>query len=237
MQPRLPHGQRRAAALDDHVADLAGAAAAQPGLAVEDQPAADAGAPEHAEHRLDTACRRRARTRRRWRPGRRCRRGPGFRARSASVGPSAKLPSQPGRLRALDTVPVAESTSPGEPTPTPGELDGLDAGRARPPRSSPRPSARRRRPGPPSVGVGWRAEPSTLLAAVDDDRLDLGAAEVDPAAERRRSPGRGWSRSALGHPVGSSQTPDGCGYQVQDSAVVAPARPSARRSRPPARRA
>ncbi len=35
--------------------------------------------------------------------------------------------------------------------------------------------ARRRPVGPPSVGVGWREEPSTLLRAVDDDRLDLRA--------------------------------------------------------------
>ena len=41
-----------AVALDHHVADLAGGAAAEPGLAVEDQPAADAGAPEDAEQRV-----------------------------------------------------------------------------------------------------------------------------------------------------------------------------------------
>src|SRR3954447_12485938 len=45
----------RAALLDDHVADLAGAAAAVPLLAVEDQAAADARAPEDAEQRLVVA--------------------------------------------------------------------------------------------------------------------------------------------------------------------------------------
>ena len=41
-----------AADLHDHVADLAGPAPAQPRLAVEDQPAADAGAPEHSQQRV-----------------------------------------------------------------------------------------------------------------------------------------------------------------------------------------
>src|SRR5581483_1102805 len=39
-----------AAELDDGVADLPRGAAAAPGFAVEDDPAADARAPEHAEH-------------------------------------------------------------------------------------------------------------------------------------------------------------------------------------------
>ena len=43
----------RAAALDDHVADLAGGAPADPGLAVQDQPAADAGTPPDAEDRVE----------------------------------------------------------------------------------------------------------------------------------------------------------------------------------------
>ena len=46
-----PAGALGAAALDDHVADLTGGAAAQPGLAVEDEAAADAGAPEDADQR------------------------------------------------------------------------------------------------------------------------------------------------------------------------------------------
>ncbi len=47
-----PAGALGAVELDDHVADLPGAATAEPRLAVEDQPAADAGAPEDAEHRV-----------------------------------------------------------------------------------------------------------------------------------------------------------------------------------------
>ena len=44
-----------AAALDDHVADLPGGAAPEPGLAVEDEAAADAGAPEDADQALELA--------------------------------------------------------------------------------------------------------------------------------------------------------------------------------------
>ena len=50
-----PAGALGAAALDDHVADLPGGAAAQPGLAVEDEAAADAGAPEDADQALELA--------------------------------------------------------------------------------------------------------------------------------------------------------------------------------------
>ncbi len=45
-------GTVRAAFLDHHVADLSRPAAPQPGLAVQDQPAADPGAPEHPDQRL-----------------------------------------------------------------------------------------------------------------------------------------------------------------------------------------
>src|SRR5882672_10723864 len=44
-----------AAALDDHMADLAGRAAAEPGLAVEDEAAADPGSPEDADQALELA--------------------------------------------------------------------------------------------------------------------------------------------------------------------------------------
>ncbi len=68
---------------------------------------------------------------------------------------------------------------------------------ARPPwrrRAARSPSPRRRPPARPSVGVGRRAEPSTLLLLVDDRRLDLGPTEVDPAV--------------AGHLRGSSQSAD-----------------------------
>ncbi len=50
-----PAGALGAAALDDHVADLPGSAAAEPGLAVEDDAAADAGSPEDADQALELA--------------------------------------------------------------------------------------------------------------------------------------------------------------------------------------
>src|SRR4051812_49158265 len=77
-----------------------------------------------------------------------------------SSAASGTVPSQFGRLRALVTVPAAASTAPGEPTPAP----------ARAPRSVPAPSAAsfsadtiaaRTSLGPPDVGVGCRAAPST----------------------------------------------------------------------------
>ena len=73
-----------------------------------------------------------------------------------SAPASGKLPSQPGRLRALETTPAASSITPGEPTPTAT--------------GSPWPAAASRIAaaiasatscGPPVVGVGTRASPST----------------------------------------------------------------------------
>ena len=75
---------------------------------------------------------------------------------SRSAPASGKLPSQPGRLRALETVPADASITPGEPTPT-------ATGSPWPPaasRSAPV-IASATSCGPPSVGVGTRAEPST----------------------------------------------------------------------------
>src|SRR5262249_59974270 len=47
-----PAGAAGPVPLDDHVPDLTGRTAAEPLLAVEDQPAADPGAPPDAEHGL-----------------------------------------------------------------------------------------------------------------------------------------------------------------------------------------
>src|SRR5262245_34436931 len=78
---------------------------------------------------------------------------------------SGNEPSQPGRLRAFETAPVFSSASPGEPTPTPfrslvaspaASAASLFASAIAPATSS----------GPPSVGVGLRASPSTLLRAL-----------------------------------------------------------------------
>ena len=123
-----------AAALDHHVADLARGAAAGPALAVEDQAAADAGAPEDAEQRVVglagaelelgvggdvdvVADPHRGAERVRERPAR---------AGSCRSSRAGCWPRRPRRS--------ARSVSPGEPTPipasesvcTPGRLGGLD---------------------------------------------------------------------------------------------------------------
>ena len=148
--------------LDDHVADLARRAAAEPGLAVQDQPAADPGAPEDARAATCSGDRRRAGTRPRSRPARRC--PPRTGAPSASSSHAAELerrpPSRagcaPGRpSRCLVHVP-------GRADPDARQLARLASRRPAPPPAAPRPSARRRRAGRPRVGVGRRAWPSTF---------------------------------------------------------------------------
>ena len=177
-----PARAARAAALDDHVADLAGGAAAEPRLAVEDHAAADAGPPEHAEQRVDRACPRRARTRPRSPPGRRCRRAPWCRARSDRAAASSNGSFQPGRLRAFETVPASSSTSPGEPTPIPCSVAGSTPGGLR--RAGHRVGHLLGDIGRSAVGRRRLARLAEhVVVAVDDDRLDLGAAEVDPAAQ------------------------------------------------------
>ena len=176
-----PAGALGAAALDDHVADLAGGAAAEPGLAVEDEAAADPGSPEDADQALELA------------PGAEVELGLGRDLdvvadphlgpqRFFSVSPSGKLPSQPGRFLAPETTPVFSSASPGEPTPTPSSASRLDAGcRGRFAQRLGHRSATSA--GPPSVGVGCRDFAEDLAVGVDDRGLDLGPAEVDAAAQ------------------------------------------------------
>ena len=113
---------------DDHVADLAGGLAADPRLAVEDQAAADAGAPEHAEQRVVLA------------RGADLELGVGGevdvvaeRHRHAASSFSSALrrlnePDHSDRFMAPETVPLASSTLPGEPTPTPARSDVLQPG-------------------------------------------------------------------------------------------------------------
>ena len=135
MQPAPPAPAARAADPDDHVADLAGAAAPEPRLAVEDQAAADARCPRTRraaslygspgaelelgvggdldvvadEHRRSELARQR-------------------RAELEAARPN------PGRLRACEIVPgFRVDNRPGEPTPTPGSADGVDARRVRTP--------------------------------------------------------------------------------------------------------
>ena len=183
-----PAGALGAAALDDHVADLPGGAAAEPGLAVEDEAAADAGSPEDPDQALELA--------------------PAPRWNSASVATWTSLPtrtsvpsvllqafppagscrSQSGRFLALETTPVFSSASPGEPTPTPSRSAG----------STPAALGRLAQAAghllgdPGGAAVGRRRPPrfaQHLTAGVDDRRLDLGPAKVDPTAQvgHRRS--------------------------------------------------
>jgi hypothetical protein len=78
----------------------------------------------------------------------------------SSAAPSVNSSAQPGRFRALPTVPRAGSTSPGEPTPTPA-----GASVSMPPRPAASviaaTIASATSCGPPVVGVGWRDWPST----------------------------------------------------------------------------
>ena len=183
MQPWLPHGHDRAAALDDHVADLAGRAAPVP-----------------------AACRRGSARRRR--PSPRRRRGssrgsrPAPSSYSAQVATSTSLPTAtlvPSVLREVRRRAGSSSAQSGrflafETAPEPR----VDLAR----RADPDPAQRR------SVSVPARLAASRSAAAiasatllrtavvrgraarladdvvlgVDDDRLDLRPAEVDPAA-------------------------------------------------------
>ena len=155
-----PAGALGAAALDDHVADLAGGAAAQPGLAVEDEAAADAGAPEDADQALELA------------PGAEVELGLG---RDLDVVADPDL----GAQRLLQSLRQREAALPAGQVAGAGDDAGLlvgVAGRAdpdalqrrrsrprpaRPPRAAPPPSRWRRPAGPPLVGVGRRDSPLT----------------------------------------------------------------------------
>src|SRR5690242_13570939 len=81
----------------------------------------------------------------------------------ASAGPSSNDPSHPGRFRALETEPLASSTTPGDPTPTPLSASVCtpapwQASRIAPVRAAATSA------GPPADGVGCRLEPRTLLS-------------------------------------------------------------------------
>ena len=111
------------------------------------------------------ACRRRGGTRPRSRPGRRCRPGPWCRAPLRALSASGKLPSQPGRLRALrDDAGLLVGVA-GRADPDARQVAGSRPRPARPPRASRRPSRSATSSGPPSVGVGRRDSPRTLPRA------------------------------------------------------------------------
>src|ERR1035437_4751864 len=81
---------------------------------------------------------------------------------SPSLAASGKVPSQSGRLRALVTSPSA--IVPGEPTPTAARTAGSSSAALPASRSAWAISAATSA-GPPSVGVGRRADPSTLFSS------------------------------------------------------------------------
>ena len=180
MQPRRPHGHRAAALLDHHVADLAGGAAADPALAVEDQPAADPGAPEDAEDRVVRLA------------GAELELGVGGdvdvvgdphlarRARPASVVAEREAPLPAGQVAGLGDVAGLLVGVAGRADPDPGERVGLHPGRVGG-LDHRLPSPRRR----PRAALGRRRAAGLApdLALRGDDRgLDLRPAEVDAPA-------------------------------------------------------
>ena len=179
-----PARAARAVQLDDDVPDLRRAAAPAPRLAVEHDAAADARSPEDAEQRVVGLARRRARTRRRSRPARRCRARPRSRAPSSSVSASGKVPSQPGRLRALVTAPSVDR---------PGRADADARQRARLDACCAWRFAQRaldRLGDVLRAAAGRRRTPRRAehrVVVVDDHRLDLRAAEIDAAVACHRA--------------------------------------------------
>ena len=175
-----PAGAARSAALDHDVADLPRGAAAEPLLTVEDQPAADAGSPPDPEDRLELLA--------------------GAQLELA-LDRDRDVVADPHRRPELAGEVLAERETarssragcgrrrrrrsprrrrPGDPTPTP-ERSRCRAPPAMPPRAWPPPSLARRPPDRPEVGVGRRDWPRTSFLLVNDDRLDLGPAEIDSA--------------------------------------------------------
>ena len=177
-----PAGALGAAALDDHVADLPGGAAAEPRLAVEDQPAADAGAPEDADQAVELA------------PGAEVELGFGRDldvVADPDLGPQAFFECLAEREAAL---PVGQVAGAGDDA---GLLVGV-AGGADPDAlaasavSTPAASAASRSASAIAAATscgpaaGRRRPPRfalDLARGVDDRGLDLGAAEVDAAAQ------------------------------------------------------
>ena len=157
-----PAAAALAADAHDDVADLAARAPPGPRAAVEDDPAADPGPPEHAEQRpvgppgaegelrvggdLDVVAEVQARA-----------------ERLLEGRAERELALPVGQVAALVTVPAFASTSPGEPTPTPASASvSTPASLAASVIAAAIAAATSA--GPPVVGVGWRAWPSTTWA-------------------------------------------------------------------------
>ena len=177
----------RAVDLHDDVADLARAAAPDPRPAAEHDPAADAGAPEDAEHRAVAA----ARAERGLGVGRhldvvaeRDRRAE--RACSAAWRAGSCPPSRAGSSR-WRPCRRRRRRCPASRRPRGSAAAGSQPAAAAASRSA-RSIAAATSAGPPFVGVGRRACPSTACVGIDDDGLDLRSPEVDSAAQHAPEP-------------------------------------------------
>ncbi len=158
--PAAPTGTAPAAVLDHHVADLPGRPAPGPPLAVEDQPAADAGAPEDAEDRVVGLAGAELELGVRSRRRRRCRSAPGRRARRRASGPAGRCPPSPGGCG-----PRRRPRSPRSCRPA-SRRRRRSANRSRTPAASAASTSAlaissATSAGPPSVGVWRRASPLT----------------------------------------------------------------------------
>ena len=172
-----PAGAARPAHLHDHVADLTGPPASRPRLAREDQPAADTRAPEDAEQGAVEAAGSELELGERRHLDVVAEPHLGTELRAERVGERvAAFPA--GQVAGADHVAVLDR--PGRADPYAGELRRFELGRLGC-------IAHRRRQLPGDVlgaaagrrGPAGRAEHGALL--IDDDCLDLGPAEVDPA--------------------------------------------------------
>ena len=173
-------GAAGAVAAHDDVADLARGPAPEPGLAVEHEAAADAGAPEDAEDGVELA---------------------GGAELELRVGrdldvvaelhgradPSAEVLAEregafpAGQVARAGDGPVVLVDGAGRADADPGQLGGLDAGGLR--GVAQRARHRLRDVGGPALrGRGLAVLAEHLAVVVDDDSLDLRAAEVDAAA-------------------------------------------------------
>ncbi len=175
-----PAGAERATPPDDDMPDLGGCAAAEPLLPVEDQPAADAGAPEDSEHRpvrlagaklelgigrhLDVVADRDRRPQSFLQI-------PGHRVGPLPVGQVARRSDVAGLLVDVSGRPDTDAR----------QLRGLDLGLCRGVGQSARhllDHVRRT-----ALGRGLPASLAhDLVLGVHEDRLDLGSSEVDAAA-------------------------------------------------------